>query len=51
MGDLIAESLEFYGIKTEESAAALVARARIASGLAEEEAMKLALEEVGAARG
>ncbi len=51
MGELIAESLEFYGIKTEETAAELVARARIASGLDEEDAMALSQEEVEAARG
>ena len=50
IGDLIAESLEFYGIKTTESAAALVARARVQSGLGEDEAIQLATEETRASR-
>ena len=50
MGDLIAESLKFYGIKTTESAAALVDRARAQSGLGEDEAIQLATEETRASR-
>jgi predicted transcriptional regulator len=50
IGDLVAESLEFYGIKTEESAREMVARARQQSGLTEAEAAKLALTESRASR-
>ena len=45
IGEIINESLEFYGIKTTKSAAALVAKARQRSGLTEDEALKLAVEE------
>jgi predicted transcriptional regulator len=50
IGDLVAESLEFYGIKTSEGARDLVAKARARSGLAEREAMALATEETRASR-
>jgi hypothetical protein len=50
IGDLIAESLEFYGIKTTESARSLVARARQHSQLAEREALELANRETRAVR-
>lgn len=50
IGQLVAESLEFYGIKTSESAAELVARARARSGLGEDEAVRLATEETRASR-
>ena len=45
MGDLIAESLDFYGIKTTESAVDLVARARRQSDLDGDVALELAVEE------
>jgi predicted chitinase len=47
---LIDESLELAGIRTRESAAQIVARARGASGLRDDEAMSLALQETAAAR-
>lgn len=50
IGDLVAESLEFYGIKTEESARELVARARQQSGLTDTKAEELALAETRASR-
>ena len=50
IGDLIAESLDFYGIKSTESARNLVARARQNSQLAEDEALRLAQREVRAVR-
>lgn len=50
IGELIAESLEFYGIKTTESARSLVERARRQAGLSETEALDLANEEVRATR-
>ena len=46
IGELIAESLDFYGIKTTDSARSLVARARESSSLSESEALRLANEEV-----
>ena len=45
MRQIIEDSLDFYGIKTRESARALVARARESADLSEEEARKLAVEE------
>ena len=42
---IIEESLDFYGVKTTESAAALVAAARERSGLTGDDAMALAVEE------
>jgi hypothetical protein len=50
IGQLIDESLEFYGIKTREEARDLVRRARSRSRLDADAAMKLALAEVKAAR-
>ena len=50
IGQLIDESLEFYGIKTLENAQAIVERARRHSGLSEARAMALATGEVKAAR-
>lgn len=45
IGELVAESLEHYGIKTRESAEALMARARANSGLDEDEALRVAAAE------
>jgi len=50
IGELVAESLAFYGIKTADAAEALVAAARSRSGLAETEAVALAVEETDAER-
>ena len=50
IGQLIEESLEFYGIKSREDARALVQRARRHSGLSEARAMSLATKEVKLAR-
>lgn len=50
IGELVAESLEFYGIKTADSAEELVARARARSGLSEDEATALGVEETRAQR-
>lgn len=50
IGQLIEESLEFYGIKTSEDARALVQRARRHSGLSEAQALALADKEVKRAR-
>lgn len=50
MGQLIEESLNFYGIKSREQALDLVRRARARSALSEEQALGLAQEEVHAAR-
>ena len=47
---LVEESLDAYGVKTLTQAAALVARARERSGMAETEAMDLAVSETRAAR-
>lgn len=47
---LIDESLELAGIRTRASAAEIVARARVTSGLTDAEAMDLALHETAAAR-
>ena len=51
IGQLIDESLEFYGIKSREDARDLVRRARARSKLSEEQALKVAQDEVRAARG
>ena len=45
IGQLIDESLEFYGIKTREEARSLVQRARQRADLDEAEAMPLAVQE------
>ncbi len=50
IGDLVAESLRYYGIKSTESARDLVSRARAASGLEEGAALELAVEETRAQR-
>lgn len=50
IGQLIEESLDFYGIKSSESAAALVGAARQRAGMREDEALELAVEETGAER-
>ncbi len=50
IGQLIEESLEFYGIKSMESAAELVAIARSRAGLSESDAVELACEETRAER-
>jgi hypothetical protein len=50
IGQLIDESLEFYGIKSREDARDLVRRARVRSRLSEEQALKVAQGEVQAAR-
>ncbi len=50
IGQLIDESLDFYGIKSREQALDLVRRARARSGLSEEQALILAQEEVRAVR-
>jgi hypothetical protein len=50
IGELIDESLEFYGIKSRDDALALVRRARARSGLSEEHALALAHSTVRAAR-
>lgn len=50
IGELIEESLRFYGIKRQEDVEQLVAAARERSGLASDEAMDLAVRETAAAR-
>ena len=50
IGNLIAESLDFYGIKTTESARSLVERARQHADLSEKEALRLANYEVKTSR-
>ena len=50
IGQLIDESLEFYGIKSRESALDLVRRARARARLTEDEALSVAQEEVKAVR-
>jgi len=50
IGQLIDESLEFYGIKTREEARDLVQRARKRSGMNEGDAMTLAEKEIRAHR-
>ena len=50
IGQLIDESLEFYGIKSREDALALVRRARTRSKLTDEQALSTALEHVRAVR-
>lgn len=50
IGEIIDESLDFYGIKSVKSAAALVAKARQKACLTEDEARKLAVEETRAER-
>jgi hypothetical protein len=50
IGELIEESLRFYGIKRQEDVEQLVAAARERSGLASDEAMDLAVRETASAR-
>lgn len=50
IGQLIDESLEFYGIKTREDAQKLLERARARSNLTEAQALKLANKHVRAIR-
>lgn len=50
IGQLVDESLDFYGVKSREDALELVRRARLASGLDDAQAISLALEEVQQAR-
>jgi hypothetical protein len=50
IGQLIDESLEFYGIKSREDARDLVRRARARSGLSEGQALELAQQQVRAVR-
>lgn len=50
IGQLIDESLDFYGIKSREQALDLVRRARAHSTLSEDQLLTLAQEEVRAVR-
>lgn len=50
IGELVAESLEYYGVKTRADAREIVKRARDRSDLQEEEAIDLAVSETEAAR-
>ena len=50
IGDLIAESLEFYGIKTTESAQDLVAQARGRARMTERQALSIAGKETRQSR-
>ena len=50
LGQLIDESLDFYGIKSREEARDLVRRARARSKLTEEQALAVAQEHVRAVR-
>jgi hypothetical protein len=50
IGQLIEESLEFYGIKTMRNAEQLVAKARAHASLGEADALKLAVTETRATR-
>ena len=50
IGQLIDESLEFYGIKSEQDARTLLRRARRHASLAPDEALALANDEVHRAR-
>lgn len=50
IGSMVAESLVAYGIKSPKDAAALVERARTQSGLSEERALDLAVDETAAHR-
>jgi len=50
IGQLIDESLEFYGVKSREDALDLVRRARARSKLTDEQALSTALEHVKAVR-
>ncbi|TMH92048.1 MAG: CopG family transcriptional regulator [Betaproteobacteria bacterium] len=50
IGQLIEESLEFYGIKSARSAEKLVAKARARATLSEAESLRIAVDETRAAR-
>lgn len=50
IGQLIEESLEFYGIKSTRSAERLVAKARARASLPEADALRLAVAETRAVR-
>ena len=50
IGQLIEESLEYYGIKTTRSAERIVAKARARASLSEAEALRIAVTETRAAR-
>jgi hypothetical protein len=50
IGQLVEESLEFYGIKTARSAERLVAKARARASLSEAEALRVAVAETRATR-
>lgn len=50
IGQLVDESLDFYGIKSREEASDLVRRARAHSKLREDQALDLAQQEVRAVR-
>ena len=50
IGQLIDESLDFYGIKSRQDARELVRRARVRSKLSEEQAQIVAQEQVRAVR-
>ena len=50
IGELLEESLDFYGIKSMESAEELVARARDNARMSEQDAMALAVAETKAHR-
>lgn len=50
IGQIIEESLDFYGIKSREAARELVQRARRRAALAEDEALAVAQREVRAVR-
>jgi hypothetical protein len=50
IGQLIEESLEFYGIKTSRNAEELVAKARARASLSEADANRVAVAETRAAR-
>lgn len=50
IGELIEESLEFYGIKSSRAAEDLLAKARARGGRGESDALRIAVEETRAAR-
>lgn len=50
IGELIDASLEAFGVKSREDVLAIVARAQAASGMAEADALALAVEETRASR-
>ncbi|MDZ7790575.1 MAG: hypothetical protein U5L08_08810 [Xanthomonadales bacterium] len=50
MGELVEESLEFYGVKTRQEAAALIRQARESAGLDEDEALARGVEATRAVR-